>query len=489
MAPPLSTSCPDDVLSVLRYLRQAGHDAFLVGGCVRDHLLGIPPKDWDIVTDAVPDQVEALFPRTVPIGKAFGVILVVGNEREYEVATFRGDGEYHDGRRPESVHFSSAEEDARRRDFTINALMYDPFEDRVIDYVDGRADLAAGVIRAVGVPEQRFREDALRLLRAVRFAARTGFRLEPATAAAVEGLAGTINRVSCERVGDEIRRMLSEGSARPSLELLRGTGLLTCVLPEVAAMGGVPQPPQFHPEGDVLTHTLLMLGHLDKTVSRSLACAGAADPERDDLCCGGIAEAKQRFLVRPESAGGLVIHDGHDREALAWAVLLHDVGKPDTLTFADRIRFNGHDAKGREIAEAVLARCRQRVKTAGLASELISGHMRFAHIQRMREAKRRRFLQNPAFPLHLELHRLDCVGSHQDFAHFDFALEAWHEEAMRPVPPAPLLTGRDLLEMGYGAGPRMGEILRAVEDARLEGAIADSATAKAWVKARYDVQA
>lgn len=514
--------CPPEVLRLLRRLHGAGHAAFLVGGCVRDHLMGKAPKDWDVVTSAVPDEVEALFPHTIPIGKAFGVMLVVGDDGEYEVATFRGDGEYRDGRRPETVRFTSAEEDVNRRDFTVNALMYDLVEQRVIDYVGGQADLEAGVIRTVGAAEQRFGEDALRLLRAVRFAGRTGFSLEAGTLKAIQRLSATINKVSHERIGEELKRMLTEGAARPSFELLRTTHLLPCVLSEVARMEGVPQPPQFHPEGDVLTHTLLMLEHLDGTVTRSLALrdspvSGAVTPSPDrafgseetrvshrgegveldrplprdpspgDGVAGSATADGPRFLMRPSAEGGIAVLEADDLEALAWAVLLHDVGKPGTLTYSDRIRFNCHDAEGAEIARGILSRLRRPGRMAATACELIARHMKFAHIQKMRQAKRRRFLQDPVFPLHLELHRLDCIGSHGALGHFDFAFDAWHEEAARPRPPESLLTGKDLIAMGYEPGPQMGKMLRVLDDARLEGEVSDGDAARAWVKERYPV--
>jgi poly(A) polymerase len=452
--PPLR--CDPGALAVICRLRDAGHCAYLVGGCVRDQLLGRPAQDWDIATDAVPEQIAALFEHTIPVGKAFGVMLVVLPAGTYEVATFRGEGQYSDGRRPDHVEFTGPEQDVARRDFTINALMYDPLEARVLDWVGGVEDLQQGLVRTVGDPRQRFAEDHLRLLRAVRFAARTGFHLDPATAAAMRQLAALAASVSGERLGDELTRMLSEGAARRSLELLDATGLLAVVLPEVAQLHGVTQPPEFHPEGDVWAHTLAMLGAWDVRVQ--------ALPQE-----------------QPPGLSG----EAHDCAVLGWATLLHDVGKPETRTEADRICFYGHDAAGATVAEAILTRLRRATKLIQPVVALVAKHMHFMHVPAMREAKRRRFLRDETFPYHLELHRLDCEGSHGKLEVYAQALLAYEQEQATPPVLAPLLRGDDLLTAGYRRGPQMGQMLRAVEDARLEHQVATREEALAWVKREF----
>lgn len=448
--PPLFTP-PPAASRIHARLREAGHEAYFCGGCVRDALMGRTPKDYDITTSATPDDVETLFQKTLPVGKAFGVMIVVENGENYEVATFRTDMDYADGRHPTSVRFASAEEDVKRRDFTINALLYDPDKDTVIDYVGGEDDIKAGRLRTVGIPEDRFHEDHLRLLRAVRFAGRTGFAIGRDTHSAMRELAGLVRTVSGERVGTEMTRMLSEGYARYALELMADTGLLRHVLPEVDALRGMPQPKAFHPEGDVWTHTLIMLDLMDRT---------SADQP-------GLAEIENW------------------RELLGWTVLLHDIGKPPTLSVSDRIRFNEHDKIGAEMAEAVLARMKRPNRTIDAVRDAIGRHMHFSALQDMRRSKRRRYLQEPMFALHLELHRLDCESSHRMLENYAFARESWTEEQARPPEPEPLLSGRDLIDMGYAPGPHMGEILSAVDDARLEGDINTTDDARAYVSEHF----
>lgn len=446
---PALPSPPDDALSVWRRLHEAGHVAYFCGGCVRDAVLGRPVKDWDIATDATPETVEALFPKTVAVGKAFGVMVVVGEEDNYEVATFRADGGYSDGRRPDDVRFGDAKEDVLRRDFTINALLYDPERSSILDYVGGLDDLAARVLRTVGDAETRFREDHLRLLRAVRFAARTGFALDPETRRAMDELAGLVRTVSAERVGEELRRMLTDGGARQALELMEQTHLLLHVLPEVAAMRGMPQPKAFHPEGDVLTHTAIMLEMME---------AGSPD-------------------WRPA--------DALEKETLAFAVLLHDVGKPATVFVRDRIRFHEHDSRGAALAEEILLRLKRPRKVIDAVRDMIGRHIHFANLPRMRVAKLRRWLQEPLFPLHLELHRLDCASSHRQMDNYDFGLQSWREECDRPEPVAPILTGKDLIALGYAPGPHFGDLLDEVQDLFLEGTLTDADAARAWVQENH----
>ncbi|MCD8138316.1 MAG: CCA tRNA nucleotidyltransferase [Planctomycetaceae bacterium] len=465
-------SPPPGAMTILHRLRDAGHTAYLCGGCVRDALLGKPPKDYDIATSAAPDAVEALFDKTLPIGKAFGVVLVDGGDDvHYEVATFRADLGYADGRRPDGVVFSSAEEDAKRRDFTMNALFYDPFADTVIDYVGGRQDIQDRVLRTVGVPTERFREDHLRLLRAIRFAARTGFRIEDATGDAVRELAGLMVSVSPERIAAELEGMLTGGRSRESFAMLKDYGLLVHILPEVDAMAGVEQPPDFHPEGDVWEHTLLLLGLNDETVRGEIHPIDLSATADIDIARGmhtgdfsgeqyvaGVRECREAFSDAMATA-------------LAWAGLLHDIGKPGTITYEDRIRFNNHDLEGAEMAAAVLERLRRPRRVIDWNYDLIRRHIHFSTLRKMRKSKLRRWLQDESFPMHLELHRLDCVASHRMLANWFFGVEAWREEKARLPEPEPLLRGGDLVKLGIQPGPEIGRILRLIDDARLEGDI------------------
>lgn len=415
--------------AIVRALRAAGHEACFVGGCVRDLVMGAQPHDYDIATDARPDRIESLFSHTVPVGRAFGVMLVREGGTLYEVATFRADGAYRDGRRPEAVTFAGAREDAKRRDFTINGLFHDPIEDETIDWVGGVADIEARRVRAIGDPAERFEEDHLRLLRAVRFAARLGFTIEDATRGALESRAARIVHISAERVRDELVRMFTHAGAGRALHLLHETGLLAHVLPEVAAMAGCAQPPQFHPEGDVLVHTALALDRLNE----------AADPS----------------------------------PALAFAVLLHDVGKPPTASLdGERIRFNGHAEVGAEMADRIGRRLRLSATQVGRVRDLVAHHMRFQHVTQMKTSTLKRFLGMDGFDEHLELHRADCLASHGDVSHYEFCRAKRGEFSQEVIRPEPLVTGRDLIGLGLEPGPRFGRILRAVEDAQLEGEIA-----------------
>jgi putative nucleotidyltransferase with HDIG domain len=451
---PSTTPQFDAALRIVQALREAGYEAFLAGGCVRDLLLGREPADYDVATSAAPDVVLKLFPRTFAVGAHFGVVLVADDEVVTEVATFRSDGDYSDGRRPDSVRYTlSAEEDVQRRDFRINGLLLDPLRaadlvgdptalhGAVLDYVSGLADLDAGVIRAIGEPGRRFEEDQLRLLRAVRFAARFGFAIEKQTLAAMRALAPKIASVSRERVRDELTKMLTEGHARQAFELLDETGLLVEVLPEIARMKGVEQPPQFHPEGDVWIHTLMLLEQLE-------------------------ADAPM---------------------TLAWGALLHDVGKPATFRVApDRIRFDGHVEVGVAIGAEICRRFRFSNDEARQVLALIENHMRFGDVERMKASTLKRFFRLERFEEHLALHKMDSMASGgNNLNHWNFARErfaAMPEETVRPVP---LVTGRELIAAGYVPGPRFKEILHAVEDAQLEGVIATSEEAMALVRERF----
>ena len=413
-------------------LRAAGHQAYLVGGCVRDIVLGRPAQDFDVSTDATPDRVQALFPGSVGVGAAFGVILVLdpGSSAKVEVATFRTDLSYSDGRRPDAVAFSgSAEEDVRRRDFTINGLLLDPRDNRILDFVGGQADLRARIVRAIGDPEARFCEDKLRLLRAIRFAARLGYTIEPATFAAVCRHASEITAVSAERIRDELTRILTEGGARRGFQLLDETGLLTPLLPEIARMHGVQQPPEFHPEGDVWIHTLLLLEQLP---------AGASP-------------------------------------TLAWGALLHDVGKPPTFAPprapGDRIRFDGHVEVGTRMARDIAARLRFSGEDAERVGALVAQHLRFKDVAAMRPATLKRFVRQPCFDEHLELHRMDCLASHRNLDAYEYVRRFLAETPPEAVRPVRLVNGDDLKQMGLPPGPGYRRILDAVEEAQLEGRV------------------
>ncbi len=424
---------------IVERLRAEGYQAWFAGGCVRDLLRGHEPKDYDVATNAHPEVVLEMFPKTFAVGAHFGVVLVAdeadGSEFVTEVATFRNDGAYTDGRHPDAVRFSeSGEEDVKRRDFTINGMLLDPLKLRetgdidgaVLDFVGGRIDLEAGLVRAIGDPSLRFEEDKLRMLRAVRFAARFGFAIEERTLAAIRALASEIHQVSRERVRDELTRMLAEGHARGAFELLDATGLLQELLPEVAKMHGVEQPPEFHPEGDVWVHTLLLLEKLPRGAS----------------------------------------------SALAWGALLHDVGKPATFRRApDRIRFDGHVEVGVRIAEEILRRLRFSLEETAQIVALIENHMRFGDVHRMKESTLKRFFRLPKFEEHLALHRMDVLSSFGNLENYDFAKEKFETLPEEQVRPQLLVTGRDLIEAGYHPGPQFKEMLALAEDAQLEGRI------------------
>ncbi|WP_317889935.1 CCA tRNA nucleotidyltransferase [Terriglobus tenax] len=433
-------------LTIAQTLQAAGHQAYFAGGCVRDLLLGLTPKDYDVATSATPQQVQALFPNTVAVGAHFGVILVLQPGPDYpgpeaadiptEVATFRNDGSYTDGRRPDQVTFStSPEEDVRRRDFTINGMLLDPaklaagasVEEATLDLVHGRDDLRTGILRAIGDPRLRFTEDKLRMLRAVRFAARLGYIIETTTLAAIRELAPQIHQVSPERVRDELTRMLTQGNAHIALRLLDETGLLTEVLPEVRKMQGIEQPPQYHPEGDVWVHTLLLLEKLPPSPSATLA----------------------------------------------WGALLHDIGKPATFRRApDRIRFDGHVEVGERIAEVILNRLRFSNDDKAQILALIHNHMRFGDVMHMRQSTLKRFLRMPRFEEHLHLHYLDAGSASGNLTLYEFAKQKYETMPEDAVKPTLLVNGRTLIEAGYKPGPRFTEMLHFVEDAQLEGQVA-----------------
>ena len=432
----------EGALEIVRTLHADGKRALLAGGCVRDLVLGVEPKDYDIATDATPQEVARLFDKTIPVGIEFGIIAVLlKGEGAYQVARFRTEGPYRDGRHPESVVFAEPEEDARRRDFTINGMFFDVEEDRVVDHVGGQKDLEAGVVRAIGDPLARFGEDFLRMLRAVRFAARLGFEIEPATYEAIVATAPQIRGTSAERVRDELTLILTEGAASRGMALLMETGLLAELLPEVAAMDGVAQAPVYHPEGDVWTHVKMMLERLDAGESGTLA----------------------------------------------WGVLLHDIGKPPTYSESDRIRFHGHDAVGAKMAQELCRRLHMSNDEIERISNLTADHMRFRHVKEMRLSKLKRFLRLPHFPELLELHRIDCLCSHGELDLYDFCLQQLEEGGggEDELRPALLLSGDDLIQMGFEPGPQFKEILNRLEDEQLEGRLANREEAVAFVEREF----
>lgn len=435
-------------LRIVRRLRAAGFEAWFVGGCVRDLLLGRAPKEFDVATSATPDEVESLFRRTIEVGKAFGVVRVReevdGTDTETEVATFRADGVYIDGRRPERVRFTTAREDAERRDFTVNGLFLDPEGGHIVDYVGGRADLDARVLRAIGDPRRRFEEDKLRILRAIRFAATGPFEIERETWDAVRAMAPEIRVVSWERIREEISRILVSGRSAHGFRLLHEAGLLDVILPEIAAMEGVEQPREFHPEGDVWVHTLLALEEMDRSPPHDLV--------------------------------------------LALSALFHDVGKPPTFTPADpadpesRIRFDGHARTGAVMTEEILRRMKFSNDVIAAVCDLVDRHMAFVDIRRWREAKVRRFLTSPDAERHLALHRIDCLACHRKLDSWEWSTSKRSGYLAEPPLPPRLVTGDDLLAAGWKPGPGIGKALALIDDERLEGRLTTKEEAIAWAK-------
>jgi poly(A) polymerase len=444
-------------ISIIQTLRQQGFKAYLAGGCVRDLLLQREPADYDVATSATPAQVMQVFPDTYAVGAQFGVVLVplpqerrasrdenvLPKSQAVEVATFRSDLGYSDGRRPDEVRFSQdPREDVARRDFTINGMMLDPVSSEVLDFVGGRKDLEAGIIRAIGDPAQRFTEDKLRMLRAARFAARFQYSIEPETLIAIQRLANEIQVVSRERIRDELTRMLTEGHGRRAFSLLDETGLLKEVLPEISAMKGVEQPPEFHPEGDVFVHTLLLLDNLPQPCPPTLA----------------------------------------------WGALLHDVGKPATFRVApDRIRFDNHVDVGVKIAEEICRRLRFSNDNTAQVLALVDNHMRFSHATRMKESTLKKFLRLPAFEEHLALHRADSLASHGNLSTYEFVRAKLAEIPPQKIRPVALVTGDDLIAAGYAPGPKFREILEAVEDAQLEGRLNSHEAALEFVRREFPI--
>jgi len=424
-----------------RQLREAGYVAYFAGGCVRDKILGLEPKDYDIATSATPTQVLELFPKGNEVGAHFGVIIVRHEGHHTEIATFRTDGSYKDGRRPEAVTFSTPEEDAQRRDFSINGLFEDPESGEVIDFVGGLADLKAGVLRSIGDPSARFTEDSLRLLRAIRFATRFGFTIDPATWQAIKDHAQLLGLISPERIRDEFSRIITCPNRAKCLDQLVDSGLIARFMPEILALIGCEQPPQWHPEGDVYIHTRIMLE-----------------------------------MIGPDAPLELCL-----------AVLLHDIAKPPTQTFDEedqRIRFNGHDALGATMAEEILRRLKYPNQIIEEVAFMVSRHMQFMNVQIMRTAKVKRFMSAPTFPLELELHRVDCASSNGFTDNLEFLIQKREEFASEPLIPKPLITGHDLIQQGLKPGPHFKEILEAAQTEQLEGHLKDREQALEWLKSQ-----
>jgi len=429
---------------IARRLQEAGHTAYFAGGCVRDELLGLDPHDYDIATSAKPTEVQQLFPHTQAVGAHFGVILVMEHGRAFEVATFRSDHEYIDGRRPEMVTFSTPEEDAARRDFTINGMFHDPVADKFIDFVGGQVDLKSKTLRAIGDPVARFREDKLRLLRAIRFAARFGYEIDPATWDAIKVHAADIHAVSAERIREELVKIFAHANRVRGFDLLDQSGLLKEILPEIEALKGCEQPAQFHPEGDVFVHTRAMLE-----------------------------------LLPPDAP-----------VAVALSVLFHDIGKPPTFRYhkdEDRIRFSGHDRVGAEMTGRVMERLRFSRADIDRTVEAVRQHMVFKDVQNMRTAKLKRFMARDGFDEELELHRVDCLSSHGALDNYNFLKTKAEEFANEPLIPPPLVTGHDLMALGWKPGPHFGPILEAVQTAQLEGTLSTTEEAINWVKTNYAI--
>jgi poly(A) polymerase len=426
---------------IVARLRESGHITYFAGGCVRDMVRGLTPKDYDVVTDARPEAVQTLFPRTFAVGAHFGVIIVLEKGFQFEVATFRSDDAYIDGRHPSAVHFSSPEEDAQRRDFTINGMFYDPVAEKLIDFVGGCADIDAKLVRAIGDPARRFAEDRLRMLRAVRFATVLDYQIDKNTWDALVANASSINQISAERIRDELMRIFQSPNRVRGWDLLDGSGLMRAILPELDAMKGVLQPEQFHPEGDVFVHTRLMLQMLPAEVSVSLV----------------------------------------------FAVLFHDVAKPVTATVdkTGRIRFNEHDRIGAEMTEAIMRRLRFSGAEIEATVEMVRQHMVFKDAPNMRVAKLKRFMARSTFDEELELHRVDCESSHRMLDNYEFLLRKREEFANEPIIPPPLVRGDDLIALGLKPGPKFGQILEAVETRQLEGTLRTREEALEWVRREY----
>ncbi len=441
---PFRSELLDFAKELVSELIGSGHKAFCVGGCARDTIIGIEPKEYDITTSATPEEVSEIFPHTVPIGVSFGVVLVITGKYQFEVATFRKDQSYSDGRHPDNVIYSTDEqEDVLRRDFTINGMLYDPISEEVIDYVGGIDDIESKIVKTIGDPYERFNEDKLRMMRAIRFSSRYNFELDSDTFQAIEKLAPDITQVSSERIRDEILKIITQKNPGQGIIMLSESGLLKYILPDVEIMRGVEQPPEFHPEGDVFVHTCLVLEKLFEN---------------------------QEGLVSPE---------------LAMGALLHDVGKPPTFSVSDRIRFNGHDRLGADMSKRICKELKFSNKQIEVIYALIKEHLKFKDVFKMKKSTLKRFIGMPHFEEHMALHLADCQASHGMTKAYDFIMEKFDEFEDEEIKPTPLLSGKELIEMGYKPGPLFTEILNFVEEAQLEGNIKSPDEARLLVSDKY----
>lgn len=426
-------------IDIIGKLQEKGHIAYLAGGCVRDMLRGETPKDYDIATSALPEEITSIFTKTREVGVHFGVVIVIVNNQAFDVATFRNDGSYKDGRHPEEVTFSTPQDDTARRDFTVNGIFFDPISEKYIDFVEGKSDIDKKVIRAIGEPNLRFQEDHLRLLRAIRFAARFDYEIEAETWNSIKSNASGISKISKERIRDELTKILLNENRVLGFDLLVESGLMEHIIPEILQLKGCEQPPQFHPEGDVFVHTRLMLSLLKDAPSIELVLS----------------------------------------------VLLHDIGKPATYSFdeeADRIRFNGHDKLGAEMSEQILRDLKFSNSIIEDVVQMVANHMTFKDVQKMRQSKLKRFMSRSTFNDEIELHRVDCLGSWGGLDNYDFLNKKVLEFANEPIIPQPLLTGKDLIELGWSPGPDLGQTLNSVQDMQLEGKLNSKDEALDWVK-------
>ena len=426
-------------IDIIGKLQEKGHIAYLAGGCVRDMLRGETPKDYDIATSALPEEITSIFSKTREVGVHFGVVIVIVNNQAFDVATFRNDGSYKDGRHPEEVTFSTPQDDTARRDFTVNGIFFDPISEKYIDFVGGKSDIDKKVIRAIGEPNLRFQEDHLRLLRAIRFAARFDYEIETETWNSIKSNASGISKISKERIRDELTKILLNENRVLGFDLLVESGLMEHIIPEILQLKGCEQPPQFHPEGDVFIHTRLMLSLLKN------------DPSIE----------------------------------LVLSVLLHDIGKPATYSFdeeADRIRFNGHDKLGAEMSDQILRELKFSNSIIEDVVQMVANHMTFKDVQKMRQSKLKRFMSRSTFNDEIELHRVDCLGSWGGLDNYDFLNKKKVEFANEPIIPQPLLTGKDLIELGWSPGPDLGQTLKFVQDMQLEGKLNSKDEALDWVK-------
>ena len=428
-------------IDIIGKLQEKGHIAYLAGGCVRDMLRGETPKDYDIATSALPEEITSIFTKTREVGVHFGVVIVIVNNQAFDVATFRNDGSYKDGRHPEEVTFSTPQDDTARRDFTVNGIFFDPISEKYIDFVEGKSDIDKKVIRAIGEPNLRFQEDHLRLLRAIRFAARFDYEIEAETWNSIKSNASGISKISKERIRDELTKILLNENRVLGFDLLVESGLMEHIIPEILQLKGCEQPPQFHPEGDVFVHTRLMLSLLKDAPSIELVLS----------------------------------------------VLLHDIGKPATYSFdeeADRIRFNGHDKLGAEMSEQILRDLKFSNSIIEDVVQMVANHMTFKDVQKMRQSKLKRFMSRSTFNDEIELHRVDCLGSWGGLDNYDFLNKKMVEFANEPIIPQPLLTGKDLIELGWSPGPDLGQTLNSVQDMQLEGKLNSKDEALDWVKSK-----